>query len=157
MAEHDAGDLPGLLPPDGVAWPPEPEPEAAAPLAPDSLPTLGRRPADAQIDDWRTMPIDAPDGYRGSSTAPAVPLPRFEPWAVTAFGLAVVGALPWLWPYPLTPLLAIGFGLAGRRACTLDETRRGKVFATAAIVIGVLTLGVVATRVAQGALTLFRF
>jgi len=155
MSEHDAADRPGLLPPDGVAWPPEPEPTPAAPLAPDSLPTTARRPDDAEIEDWRTMSIDAPGGYHGGAGAPPMPAAALDAWSVIAFVAALLGALPWLWSAPLAPVMAIGFGLTGRRVCSLDPTKRGTRLATAAIVIGALTLGVVATRVAGGSLTLF--
>ncbi|MDO8363587.1 MAG: hypothetical protein Q7V88_11875 [Actinomycetota bacterium] len=150
----------GLLPPDGVAWPPEPAPVAAAPQAPNTLPptTLppaARRPADAHIDDWRSMPTIVPEGYHGSAGAPPVPPPTFDSWSIAAFVCALAGMLPWLLPYPLLPCMAIGLGLAGRRACTLNETLRGKALATAAVVLGAATLLLVLSGVATNRLTLF--
>lgn len=147
----------GLLPPDGVAWPPEPPPVLAAPAAPASLPTMGRRPSDgtADVADWRSMPVDSPEGYRGSATAPPAPAPRVDLWCVLSCVFAAVGMLPFLLTVPLAPVLAIGFGLAGRRACTLDPTRRGRVLATIGVAVGAATLLVVVGAVANGRLTLF--
>ena len=136
----------GLLPPDGAAWPPEP---VAAPLAPavvDALPTTPRRPDDAAIGDWRTLPVDSPDGYRGSPTAPPLPAPSMEPWSMAAFACAIVGVAAYLGvsiigaAVLVVPFLAIAFGITGRKACSLDATRRGKALATAAVVIGIAEL-----------------
>jgi hypothetical protein len=148
-------DRSGLLPPDGVAWPPEPAPVAPAPRAPDVLPTTPRRPADADVADWRTMPIDAPDGYRGSSTAPASPVAGTEPWSVASLVFAVAGLVPLLWTLPLVSVLAVAFGLVGRRVCSLDPARSGKVPATLGVIIGGATLIGIAGAVASGRFTLF--
>ncbi len=162
MAQHPAGEpddglgwASGLLPPDGVAWPPEPEVMSppAAPVA--SLPTTDRRPEGADIQDWRSMPVESPDGYRGSATAPSSPAPRFEPWSVVALGCAVLGAIPYIWGVPLLPLLAIAFGLTGRRACSLDPTLRGKALASLAVAVGAGVLVVVAVSVSRGWVQLF--
>ena len=139
-------DVPGLLPPDGVAWPPEPSVVAAGPAAPDSLPSTARRPAGAEFADWRTMPTDGPAGYRGMAGAPPTPPSRMETWSVLSLVAALVGLLPPLWALPLAPVLAIAFGLVGRRVCALDPTRRGRLLATAGMLIGAATLaGVIAT------------
>jgi len=144
----------GLLPPDGVPWPPVPVSAPAMHEAPEVLPTTPRRPDDAETDDWRAMVTDAPPGYRGSAGAPQLPPARVEPWSVVALACAAVGALPWLWSMPLLPVLAIGFGLAGRRMCSLDPTRRGKLVATVAVVAGAATLLVVVAQVLVGATSL---
>jgi hypothetical protein len=144
----------GLLPPDGIAWPPAPEvAPTAAPMGP--LPTTGRRPQGADIQDWRSMPVESPAGYQGSATAPPSPAPRFEPWSVVAFCCAVVGAIPYTWVVPLLPLLAIAFGITGRRACSLDPALRGRAFAASAMVIGAGVLAVVALSVSSGWVQLF--
>jgi hypothetical protein len=148
-------DRSGLLPPDGVAWPPEPAPIVPVPRPPDVLPTTARRPADADIADWRTMPIEAPDGYRGSSTAPTRPTAGTEPWSIASLLLAIAGLLPLLWRVPLVSLLAVAFGLVGRRVCSLDPARPGKVLATLGVIIGGATLIGIAGAVAAGRLTLF--
>lgn len=74
---------------------------------------------------------------------------------MVAFGCALFGALPFTWGVPLLPLLAIAFGLTGRRACTLDPTLRGKAFATLALVIGACVLAAVALSVSRGWVQLF--
>jgi hypothetical protein len=149
------GSRSGLLPPDGVAWPPEPSSPLPAPVAADSLPTVARRPADAAIADWRAMEVDAPDGYRGSATAPAPPASRVDLWSVASFALAAIGLVPLLWRVPLASALAVGFGLVGRRVCSLDPSRRGRVFATVGAVVGAATLLGVVAAVASGWFTLF--
>ncbi|MGB8860576.1 MAG: hypothetical protein WCC60_15050 [Ilumatobacteraceae bacterium] len=156
-AADAAGSRSGLLPPDGVAWPPEPAPTVPVPRAPDALPTTSRRPLDADTADWRTMPADVPAGYQGSPSAPPAPAPRVEGWSVIAFVLAIVGVIPLLWAVPLAPVLALAFGVTGRKACSLDPTRKGKVFATVAVVVGGATLLAVAGAVASGRLTLLDF
>lgn len=136
----------GLLPPDGSAWPPAPVSPVPAPAAPEDLPSTPRRPADAEIDDWRTMPIDSPGGYQGSATAPPPPAPRTEEWSVAAaacaliaaaalVGVSVIGAAVLLMPF-----MAIAFGITGRKACSLDSTLRGRPIATLAVVAGVVEL-----------------
>lgn len=136
----------GLLPPDGTAWPPEPAVAAPEPTVMDALPSTPRRPDDAHIADWRTLPVDSPDGYRGSASAPPTPEPAIEPWAVAAASCAAAGAAGYLGISLLgagvlfMPVLAIAFGLTGRRACSLDPTRRGKALATAAVVVGIAEL-----------------
>jgi len=146
--EADSGT--GLLPPDGVPWPPLPVREPVAPEIPEVLPTTPRRPDNAEVDDWRVMANDAPPGYRGSANAPQLRAPRVEPWSVVALVCAVVGVLPWLWAVPVLPVVAIGFGGAGRRVCSLDPTLRGKAFATVAVVAGGATLLLVAALVLSG-------
>ena len=136
----------GLLPPDGAVWPPEPVAAPPEPVAVESLPTTPRRPDDAHIDDWRTMPVDSPDGYLGSPTAPPLPAPRVETWSVAAISCAAVGLAAYLGValvgagVLLMPFLAIAFGITGRKACTLDPTRRGKVMATVAVFLGIAEL-----------------
>ena len=147
----------GLLPPDGVPWPPLPVRAPAPPEQPEALPTTPRRPEDAAIDDWRSMATEAPAGYLGGVGAPVPVGDRVAPWAVAALICAAVGALPWLWSAPLLPILAIAFGLAGRRECTLDPTRRGKVLATVAVVMGGVTLMVVIALLIDGELSLGGF
>lgn len=119
------------------------------------LPTTARRPADSDVADWRTMPIEAPDGYRGSSTAPTRPAAGTEPWSIASFLLAVAGLVPLLWTVPLVSVLAVAFGLVGRRVCSLDPARPGKVLATLGVIIGGATLIGIAGAVAAGRLTLF--
>ena len=159
---HDHGDPAGdrgggapLLPPDGVAWPPEPAAPAPAPQVPELPPAVARRPAGAEIADWRSLPVEAPHGYRGSATAPPTPTARIDPWSVVSFLAALLGVLPLLWSVPLAPVFAVGFGLAGRRVCALDPTRRGKPLATIGVLVGGATLLGVAGAVATGSLTLF--
>ena len=136
----------GLLPPDGAAWPPEPVAAPPAPAVVDALPTTPRRPDDAAIADWRTLPVDSPDGYRGSATAPPLPEPSMEPWSIAAFACAAAGAAAFLGVSIIglkvlfMPFLAIAFGITGRRVCSLDPTRRGKALATAAVILGVAEL-----------------
>ncbi len=143
----------GLLPPDGVAWPPEP-PAAPTPVVVGDLGAgPASRPADAHIDDWRSMPVDAPAGYRGSRSAP-LGEPNTDVWSVLSFATAVVGLLPFLWSAPVLSVLAIAFGITGRRTCSLDPMKRGGRWATAGLVIGVLTLVTVGAMLAAGRLTL---
>lgn len=159
--ELDQGN--GLLPPDGVAWPPLPVSAAAeAPVA-EVLPSTPRRPDDAHIDDWRSMAVDAPDGYLGSASAPMPPPPGIDPWSVMALvcalmvpALVVLPLLPLLLVLPL-PALAIAFGLTGRRVCTLDPTRKGKVLATIAVGLGAATLLAVPALLVVGTLSLGEF
>jgi hypothetical protein len=153
--DRPPGSSSGLLPPDGVAWPPEPAPPPVAPAAPSSLPGPDRRPADATVADWRTMAVEAPDGYRGSASAPAIPAARVDLWSVCAVALAAVGLIPLLWRVPVASALAVGFGLAGRRSCALDPTRRGRTLATVGLAVGAATLFGVVVAVAGGRLTLF--
>ena len=93
-----------MLPPDGVAWPPEPAAAAPAPQVPELPPTVGRRPAGAEIADWRSLPVEAPHGYRGSATAPPTPTARIDPWSVVSFLAALLGVIPLLWSVPLAPV-----------------------------------------------------
>jgi hypothetical protein len=144
----------GLLPPDGVAWPPEPAatPPPREPADDRVLATPEPRPAGSDLPDWRTLPTQAPEGYRGSVTAPPVPAPRTEPWSIAALAAAVVGVVVYLWPRSgdllamVSPSLAIAFGLAGRRACSLDPTLRGRWLATAAVSAGGVLVAAVAIR-----------
>jgi hypothetical protein len=55
----------------------------------------------------------------------------------------------------LLPLLAIAFGITGRRACSLDPTLRGRPLATWAVVIGAGVLAAVAVSVSRGWVQLF--
>ncbi len=143
----------GLLPPDGVAWPPEPAVPIAQPVVADLGAGPTSRPADAHIDDWRSMPVDAPAGYRGNRSAP-VGASDTDVWSVVSFVTAMIGLLPFLWSTPLLSVLAIAFGITGRRACALDPTLRGGRWATAGVVIGALTLVLVGALLAAGRLTL---
>lgn len=136
----------GLLPPDGAAWPPEPVVQAPTPVPVEALPSTPRRPSDAAVDDWRSMPVDSPDGYRGSATAPPLPAERTETWSLVAAICATVGAAAYLGISVIggavlfMPLLAIAFGISGRRACSLDPTLRGTTMATLAVVAGVVEI-----------------
>jgi hypothetical protein len=145
----------GLLPPDGAVWPPEPVVAPPAPVVADGLPTTPRRPDDAHIADWRTMPVDSPDGYRGSATAPPLPEPRMEPWAIAAAACAAAALAGYLGVSLLgagvvvLPFLAIAFGIAGRKGCALDPTRRGKALATAAVFVGAAELAAAVAVLAE--------
>lgn len=157
------GSASGLLPPDGVAWPPLPVVRSSrsfrqtAPPAelPSVLSATTSRPDDAHVDDWRAMPVDAPDGYKGSAGAPAPAPPRLDPWSVSALVLAIVGLLPPLWATPLASALAIALGLVGRRVCAVDPTKRGKVMATVGMLLAAATLIAIAAAAASGSLNLF--
>lgn len=136
----------GLLPPDGAAWPPEPVAAPEAPVVAETLPTTPRRPDDAAVPDWRTLPVDSPAGYRGSASAPPMPAPRVEAWSIAAITCAGVGLAAYLGVSVIgagvlvMPILAVAFGITGRKACTLDPTRRGKAMATVAVVLGAAEL-----------------
>jgi hypothetical protein len=111
-----------VLPPDGVAWPPEP-PRRVAPSAADPLSGVPSVPAAADpsvgpAPDWRQLAHEQrPDGYAGTAGAP-VELARTEWYGVVALGCAALGWASWLgdpfhalrfvlWP------MGIGFGVAG--------------------------------------------
>ncbi|MDP2290641.1 MAG: DUF4190 domain-containing protein [Actinomycetota bacterium] len=157
----------GLLPPDGVAWPPTPPPvtraarslrhvaHAPAEELPSVLSPTESRPDDSHVDDWRTMAIAAPDGYTGSATAPPAPAQRVDAWSVASLVLAVVGLAPPLWATPLASLLAVALGLVGRRVCAVDPTRRGRVVATVGMLMGIATLAGIGAAAVGGSLTLF--
>lgn len=70
--------------------------------------------------------------------------------------LVVLPLLPLLLVLPL-PALAIAFGLTGRRVCTLDPTRKGKVLATIAVGLGAATLLAVPALLVVGTLSLGEF
>ena len=108
----------------------------------------------ADVADWRAMPVDVPPGYHGSSSAPPAPAPRLDAWSVVAFVCALVGAVPLTWAVPVLSVLAVPFGLAGRRNCQLDPTLRGRLLATAAVVIGVATVAAVGVLLATGHLSI---
>lgn len=155
----------GLLPPDGVAWPPTPPPVARSSRSlrhvaqPEDLPSVlsptEARPGDTHVDDWRTMAIAAPDGYTGSATAPPAPASRVDAWSVASLVLAFVGLAPPLWATPLASALAVALGLVGRRVCSVDPTRRGKAVATVGMLVGIATLVGIGAAAATGSLTLF--
>ena len=146
----DPPDRRGLLPPDGEPWPPEPAPIGALEAGDWSMPTPPGRPADAAVDDWRSMPGDVPPGYAGSASAPPPPAARLETYSVVAFVCAIVSFVPLTWAVPVLPVLGLAFGLVGRRNCVLDPTFQGKLLATWAIVLSVVSGGVVAVLVAIG-------
>lgn len=157
--------VPDLLSPDGIAWPPTPPPvarssrslrhAATADELPSVLSSTAARPDGAHVDDWRTMTTAAPDGYAGSASAPGAPTRRVDAWSISSLVLAVVGLAPPLWATPLASVLAVAFGLVGRRVCSVDPTRRGSAIATAGMLVGVATLVGIGAAAASGSLTLF--
>ncbi len=142
----------GMLPPDGAHWPPLPtRPEPAAAPAPVHLPGTARRPEGSEVEDWRTMPFDGPEGYRGSASAP-VPTPRWDSWCIAALAFGVIGVAALWFPVasPFPAVLGVGFGLIGRRATSLDPSLKGRWMATLGIVAAVAIPVVLGLRLATG-------
>lgn len=142
----------GMLPPDGAHWPPLPaRPPAAAGPAPVHLPATARRPEGSDVEDWRTMPFDGPEGYQGSASAP-VQTPSWDPWCVAALvcGVVGVGALWFPGASPFLAVLGVGFGFAGRRATSLNPALKGRWLATVGIVAAVAVPAVLGVRLATG-------
>jgi hypothetical protein len=74
--------------------------------------------------------------------APMAPAPTAQQVGVTGFGIAAL-VLGLLWMYGVGSILAIIFGVLGRKQCDRGE-RNGRGLATAGLVLGIVGLSVIA-------------
>lgn len=137
----------GDRPPDDEPWLPANRPAAAPATVARDLPVVASTvPAGVETPaDWRTMNDESvPDGYRTPGGPAVLQRTPTDRWGVVScvLGVAGFGQLAVLY-LPVLSLLAVAFGLVGRRQALLDpDSVRTKGTALAGVVLG--ALGIVA-------------